>query len=121
MLPFFVFLVITHLLLAQYYKWNKHEKKVLTMKEWYDVKSTINSLNSDEKETLDFVVNLVSQIINRRLELGLTQSELANKCGLKQSAIARVESNGAIPRTDTLFKILRALDLTIELRPIKND
>ncbi len=44
-----------------------------------------------------------------RLEAGLTQTELANRAGISQSLIARIESGDVDPRTSTLGKILQAL------------
>lgn len=37
-------------------------------------------------------LEIVAQLIQRRLELKLTQSELAEKTGLKQAAIARLDT-----------------------------
>ncbi len=44
-----------------------------------------------------------------RKNLQLTQSELAELCGLTQSVIAKVETGVVDPRASTLRKILRAL------------
>ena len=62
---------------------------------------------------------IADDVAERRLEQGLSQKELAEKCGTTQSAIARLESGGRPPRIDTLLKIANALecDLVVELRP----
>ena len=59
------------------------------------------------------------QVTERRLALGLSQSDLARRCGTSQSAIARLESGGRPPRIDTLLRLAEALgcELAIELRP----
>ena len=44
----------------------------------------------------------------------LTQAELALKAGMKQSALARLESGHAGPRTATLLKLAEALGITVE-------
>lgn len=44
---------------------------------------------------------------------GLTQSELAEKAGMKQSALARIEKSGSA-RTSTLKKLAKALDISVE-------
>jgi len=85
------------------------------MKKWSDLKNNISSLNVEEKKQISETVNLVGQIIQRRQNLGLTQRQLAELSGVKQSAIARLESNGVIPRVDTLFKLLRPLRLRVIL------
>lgn len=82
---------------------------------WADYKQEITALNSSEIKDLE----IVAQLIHRRQELNLTQSDLANKAGLKQAAIARLESGKVIPRLDTLDKITKALDLKISL--VKED
>ena len=45
--------------------------------------------------------NIIKQIIITRNEMGLTQRDLAEKCGLKQSALARIECLQVVPRIDT--------------------
>jgi predicted transcriptional regulator len=44
---------------------------------------------------------------------GLTQIELAEKAGMKQSALARLEKSGNA-RTSTLKKLAEAMDITVE-------
>lgn len=85
------------------------------MREWSDVKGRLQSLDSAEKEEIDLAVRLVADIIERRNELGLTQRQLAEMSGVKQSAIARLEKFGVIPRIDTLEKLVKPLNLEIKL------
>lgn len=61
---------------------------------------------------------IAGQVAERRQQLGLSQAELARRCGTTQSAIARLESGGRPPRIDTLLGIADALgcDLVVELR-----
>jgi predicted transcriptional regulator len=46
----------------------------------------------------------------KRIELGLTQSELAKRAGVSQPLIARIEMNDVDPRLSTMAKILTAFD-----------
>jgi predicted transcriptional regulator len=46
----------------------------------------------------------------RRNELGLTQSELADRAGVSQPLIARIEGGDVDPRLSTLRSIVEALD-----------
>lgn len=66
-----------------------------------------------------FFAQIAEQVAVRRRACGLSQAELAERCGTTQSAIARLESGGRPPRIDTLLRIARALDtdLVVELRP----
>lgn len=56
---------------------------------------------------------IISDLIFRRKELGLTQRSLAKRANLHQTAIARLEKEGAIPRLDTLEKVAEALELKL--------
>ena len=62
---------------------------------------------------------IADDVAERRLQQGLSQKELAEKCGTTQSAIARLEAGGRPPRIDTLLRIAEALDcdLRVELKP----
>ena len=46
--------------------------------------------------------------------LGFTQKELAEKTGMKQSAIARIESSKTVPRKSTFKKLAEAMGINIE-------
>ena len=61
---------------------------------------------------------IADAVAERRLQQGLSQKELAEKCGTTQSAIARLEAGGRPPRIDTLQRIATALecDLLVQLR-----
>ena len=45
-----------------------------------------------------------------RLEQGMTQTQLARRTGLQQSAIARIENGTTSPTLDTLIKLAHALN-----------
>lgn len=83
------------------------------MKRWEDVKKNLSSFTDTEKEEIEIAAAIISQIVNRRHELGLSQQDLAEASGLKQSAIARIESLGHVPRIDTLYKMAKPLGLKI--------
>jgi DNA-binding XRE family transcriptional regulator len=61
---------------------------------------------------------LIKQIIQARTEQNLTQQELADKIGIKQSNISRLESGHYNPSLDFLKKIAGGLgkELHIEFR-----
>ncbi|MFW6016507.1 MAG: helix-turn-helix transcriptional regulator, partial [bacterium] len=53
--------------------------------------------------------NIKSQIIKLREEQGISQKELAEKIGTKQSAISRLENNDYNPSVELLDKVAHAL------------
>lgn len=79
---------------------------------WADYKKQITSLDQSDIEHIE----IVAQLVQRRIHLGLTQQQLAEKSNLKQSAIARLERESATPRLDTLEKVAGALGLKICLK-----
>lgn len=64
---------------------------------------------------LELQLSIVKQVIKKRVEKGLTQKQLAQKIGTKQSAIARLESGNANPSIAFLEKIARALDSKLQI------
>jgi len=72
-----------------------------------------------ERERINFEISLIGKMIEAREERGISQRELAELSGIKQPAIARLESLRATPQIDTLFKVLYPLGYTIEIVPVK--
>lgn len=62
-----------------------------------------------EYERLEPVYDIVSAITLARAEQNLTQRELAERCGMRQSAFARLESGNANPTLKTLQQVARGL------------
>ena len=64
--------------------------------------------------------NLAAQPVReRRLALGLSQTELASRAGMSQPALSRLEAGGVVPTIPLLERISTALDadLIVELAP----
>ena len=66
-----------------------------------------------------FFANIADKVATRRVDMKLSQRELAELCGTTQSAIARLERGGRPPRIDTLLRIAEALEceLVVDLIP----
>lgn len=57
------------------------------------------------------------RILKRRLELGLSQRDLAGLVGTSQNRIHLIENGDANPTLDTLQRLARVLDISLEIRP----
>jgi transcriptional regulator with XRE-family HTH domain len=73
-----------------------------------------------EPDALSLASDIIRQVISKRLDVGLTQAQLAEIAGLKQPAIARLESFTVVPRLDTLVKVLDALGLRLAVEDTHN-
>ena len=71
-----------------------------------------------EYEALETEYEIIRQIILARNELNMTQKELAERTGIKQSNISRLERGTYNPSLSSLKKIAKGLDkeLHIEFR-----
>ena len=49
-----------------------------------------------------------------RRQRGLTQSALAEACGIRQATLSMIESGNTMPRVDTLGLLCRALDVSAD-------
>jgi ribosome-binding protein aMBF1 (putative translation factor) len=56
------------------------------------------------------------QIVQARLEEGLTQQELAHRCEMKASNLCRLENGNGNPSIATLSKIAKGLGRKLEVR-----
>lgn len=68
-----------------------------------------------EYDALQSEFGVITSLIKRRLERGLTQRELANRVGTKQSSIARLESGTYNPSLAFLSKVSRALGARVRV------
>ena len=53
-----------------------------------------------------------------RRRAGLSQRELAERAGVPQSTVARIESGAVDPRASTLRALLRACEVDLEAMPV---
>lgn len=60
--------------------------------------------------------DITKELISMRQHLGLTQRGLAEKAGIKQPQLARIESGKQSPRLDTLVSIAASVGYSVELR-----
>lgn len=91
------------------------KKEITTFAEYMSDESRVTQA---ERERINFEVQLIGKMIEAREEKGLSQRELAELSGVKQPAIARIESMKSMPQIDTLFKVLIPLGYTLSITPI---
>lgn len=75
----------------------------------------------DKQKKVKIIVRDKNQLANalkrfRKLS-GMTQTELSQKSGIKQHKISLIESGQQNATMPTIFNLLAALNLEIELRP----
>jgi len=88
------------------------------MRTWNDYKEHVKAIDPEGKkdiEELEVLASIVSAIIEKRNELGLSQRELASICGIPQSSVARIETFKTIPNLDTILKIMQPLGLKLSV------
>ena len=73
----------------------------------------------EELETFRSYFRLAREVADARKSKGLSQKQLAEKCGLNQSEISDIERGGANPTFRTLQSVARQLDLRIGLLPAR--
>ncbi|GAA1796108.1 helix-turn-helix transcriptional regulator [Actinomadura chokoriensis] len=71
---------------------------------------------SEEYQAARYAYELGKAVRERRLELGLTQVELARRSGMTQSQLSRLEAGGAEPTIRVLDRLARALDASLSVK-----
>ena len=82
-----------------------HEERQLTNYEEHKRELLKDPEFRYEYESLQGEFQVLMAIIEARNETGLTQAELAERSGLKQSNISRIETGKSIPNVRTLSQL----------------
>ena len=69
-----------------------------------------------EWDSNELEYQLMMMILKARNEQNLTQSELAERTGLRQSNISRIEKGQVLPSISTLYKIAHGLGKQLEIK-----
>jgi DNA-binding XRE family transcriptional regulator len=94
---------------------NEYEEtlKRLQAQAWADIQALLTKSPPDRLRN-DRVAFLIT-LIRARQHQNLSQAALAERLGLQQPAIARIESGRGNPSLNTLLAIARELDVTLVL------
>lgn len=68
-----------------------------------------------EYEQAGLDLRLGDMVRERRVELGLTQAHVAERAGISQPALSRIEGGGGIPTLAMLDRIARAMHTTFTI------
>lgn len=93
-------------------------EKPKTFQEYFNDDSRVSP---EMREKVDFEVALIGKMIEAREKKGLSQRKLAELSGVKQPAIARLESMKATPQIDTILKLLVPLGYTLKIVPLQEE
>lgn len=93
-------------------------EKPKTFQEYFNDDSRISP---EMREKVDFEVALIGKMIEAREKKGISQRKLAELSGVKQPAIARLESMKATPQIDTILKLLVPLGYTLKIVPLQEE
>lgn len=83
-------------------------------------KSVRDSVLADPKvkaeyDALEEEFNLARTVVALRTESGLTQRDLAERVGIKQPQLARIEAGRQIPKLETLALLAEGAGYTVEI------
>ncbi|MFE4590626.1 helix-turn-helix domain-containing protein [Streptomyces laurentii] len=66
-------------------------------------------------EEAELAHDLGQMVYDRRTALGLSQTELADRCGMRRLRISRIEGGGIVPTIPLLRRLARALDADLTI------
>ncbi len=77
--------------------------------------SRLSSEARAQQEVFEKAYDIALQFIELREKHGLTQAQLAERCGIDQGDISRIERGSTSPTARTLKRIAEALDADVRL------
>ena len=89
-------------------------------KEWEDFEKELN-ITPEQEVAIQLEKELIEATIKARETSNMTQRELAEKSGMKQSAIARIETMKVSPSVDTLNHLLFQLGYRLKVVPLSEE
>lgn len=83
---------------------------------WDEKKKHIKSISNEEMT----ILNSLAYLHALRVKKGISQSELAEKIGMKQPQLAKIESLTSMPSLETLTRYAKGLGLEtiIKFKPL---
>ena len=78
-------------------------------------RSRLSSEAGEQRKVFEQAYDVALQVIELREKHGLTQAQLAERCGVDQGDISRIERGATSPTARTLQRIAEALDADVRL------
>ena len=94
------------------------QERVNEYEDWNDYKEHVAAVDPDIAKDIreaEAMSAIVKAMVEQRNAMGLSQRELAARCGIPQSSVARIESFKTMPNLDTLLKIFQQLGLKLTI------
>lgn len=89
---------------------------------WNDKKAEMDTrFTQEELELMEYKEHIAKIIVANRMQRNWSQAELAQKAGLHQSQVARIENGEQLPNSQTLGKIAKAFQLSVGFVPIDEE
>lgn len=87
---------------------------------WKSLRTELE-LAPEEENAVRLEKELIRTMVQIREERGLTQTQLAELCQVKQPVIARMESAVHSPQLNSLLKVLTQLGYTLRIVPMSSE
>ena len=86
------------------------------MSTWNELKKNLTSIKPAEMTAIESLAYLHAQ----RVKMGISQVELANRIGMKQPQLAKIENMSSIPSLSTLNRYAERLGLVamVSFKPL---
>ncbi|KJD45625.1 helix-turn-helix domain-containing protein [Paenibacillus terrae] len=91
------------------------------LKTWSDRRKQLNYKTDYEKQVITEMARVVNDIVRRRKELGLTQRDVAERTGITQAQVARLETSTSVPSMETVMKVALALGFKLGFEESTNE
>ncbi|MQY15241.1 hypothetical protein SRB5_54200 [Streptomyces sp. RB5] len=70
---------------------------------------------AETRHEIRIAMALAKAVYDRRTQLGLTRAELADRAGLTQAEVSRIEGSDTVPTLPRLARLAKALDATLDI------
>ncbi len=78
-------------------------------------RAKLDPASKEHAQVFEHAYRIARQVVDLRERHGLTQSQLAERCGMDQADISRIERGSTSPTTTVLQRIADALDADLKL------